>query len=413
MPRKTFTLLVLIFILIGTAMVGGYLYFFTGVFGERERNEATKILDDFLPFGQQPLETGRSPGGQPSEPAESPLFSSKLLKLVQNPVAGFTPTTLGSSTVVRYMEKETGHIFDIDMSIPAAKSRITNTTIPRVYQSLFGQNGQSVILRYLNDDSLVETYYAKIPLASSTEDFRNGVEIKGSFLSKSINDLSLSPSGTKIFTLIKFGKSAIGTVSSPDGTKKSQIFDSPFTEWLSSWANDKIIMLVTKPSYAAPGYIYTLDSASGNFQKIYGGTKGLTAILSPDEKKILISESGDGLPQIKIYDISSGRLSALGLRTIADKCNWVTSAKIYCAVPDENPESSTKYPDLWYQGVVSFKDSLWEIDPETLSTYQILPISQVAREDLDAINLFQNKSGEYLFFVNKKDSSLWSIKLER
>lgn len=413
MPRKTFTIIVLVFLLLGAVLVGGYLYFFTGTFGDNTDSEGsggTNLIGNFLPFGKQPT-------GNTSENTEFNQISNnsqeapKLLKLVQNPVAGFIPTTLGSTTIVRYVEKETGHILDIDMSIPAARTRITNTTIPRVYQAIFGPSGQSVILRYLNNDNSIQTYSAVIPRATSTDSFRNGVDIKGVFLTENIVDLSASPAGTKIFTLVNFGRSSVGTVSDINGGKKSQIFDSPFTEWLSSWTNEKTILLATKPSSAALGYLYLLDSVSGNFQKVYGGTAGLTALLSPDGKSILISESNEGQPSLKIYTASTRRIDNLGLKTIADKCVWAANTRIYCAVPDSIPRADGGYPDSWYQGAAFFSDSIWEIDTEILSTDKILDISQTSREDIDAINLSQDKNGGYLFFINKKDNSLWSLKL--
>ena len=103
---------------------------------------------------------------------------------------------------------------------------------------------------------------------------------------------------------------------------------------------------------------------------------------------------------------------SMGLKTIADKCLWATNIIIYCGVPNTIPPANSGYPDAWYQGVVSFSDSIWKIDVEILSTELVSSISQVSKENVDAVNLSVDKNKNYLFFLNKRDSSLWSLRLQ-
>lgn len=415
MSRNKLFLILIVILIIGAIGIGVYFYFFTDTFGGAGGGK-TSSVGNFLPFGNSSgnTETSRNESAptlnKPVDKSNQPV--ARLLKLVQNPVAGFIPTALGSTTVVRYMEKETGHIFDIDMSIPLAKTRITNTTVPRVHEALFGQNGSSVLVRYLDKNNSIQTYSAIIPVATSSGASLGGVALRGAFLPENIGNISMSPSKSKIFTVVNFGNSSVGTVSGLDGKNKSQIFDSPFTEWLPSWTNDKTILLTTKPSSIAIGFAYTLDAKSGSFKKIYGGTSGLTALLSPDSKNLLVSEVDSDSPSLKIYRALDHNLTDTGLKTIADKCLWAGNTIVYCAIPETTPAVSGGYPDAWYQGIVLFSDSIWKIDLETFVTDLVFGVSQNAGENIDAINLSQNKNGDYLFFINKRDSSLWSLKLQ-
>jgi hypothetical protein len=223
----------------------------------------------------------------------------------------------------------------------------------------------------------------------------------------------MSPDRAKTFSLENFADTDIGTVSNPDGSKKSQIFSSPFTEWLTSWTNDKMILLNTKPSSEVAGYSYSLDASTGNMQKLYGGSNGLLSTMGPDGKKLLLSENSEGVTYLKIHTIGDQSPVNTGLRTIADKCAWTTNDTIYCAVPGVMPsEPGTGYPDAWYQGLVSFSDSVWRIDPETISTDLVSSVSSVGREAIDGISLATDKNGSYLFFINKRDSALWALKLQ-
>lgn len=418
MSRNTFIWLLVGILFLAAIGLGIYFYFFTDRFGIKipSNNTSTGQGSGFSPFGggagsETPRTDTTGSGGSSTSNTGS---ESRLMKLVQNPVAGFIPTTLGSTTMLRYLERETGKVSDIDMSIPGARTRITSTTIPRVYSAIFGANGSSVLLRYLDGSNSIQTYFANIPNATSTEALQSGVELKGMYLPVGIKDISISPSGAKAFTLTNFSNTAIGVISNPDGSKKSQIFSSPFTEWLSSWTNEKTIILTTKPSSDVAGYSYSVDTATSNMQKIYGGTTGLLSVLSPDGKRLLVSETSGGIPYLKIYTVGSRQPVDTGLRTITDKCVWATNITVYCSVPDNIPsEPGTGYPDAWYQGLVSFSDSIWKIDSVTLSTDMVSAVSSVGREAIDGINLATDKNGGYLFFINKRDSALWSLKLQQ
>jgi hypothetical protein len=93
------------------------------------------------------------------------------------------------------------------------------------------------------------------------------------------------------------------------------------------------------------------------------------------------------------------------LKTLPEKCIWseVDVNKIYCAVPKNLPTAN--YPDDWYKGLVSFDDNLWQID--TLTGETTLLLNQFG---FDIINIFKTKNEDFLFFQNKKDGTLWSLK---
>jgi hypothetical protein len=69
----------------------------------------------------------------------------------------------------------------------------------------------------------------------------------------------------------------------------------------------------------------------------------------------------------------------------------------------------TEYPDYWYQGLVSFTDYFVKINTKTKN---IITIANSQNETpVDATNLFFNKDESKLFFINKKDSTLWQLDL--
>jgi hypothetical protein len=421
---STKTVLTIILSLVLVAFVGAGWFFLTG------NNSDTTGTDSggssgFSPFGifgggdnnkNADSETGgvgqigedsANTGG--NEPGSNQQKTYKLLKLVDRPTAGFIVFNKGSSTIIRYTEKENGHIQEINTTT-LEKRRLSNTTVPKIHEAIFSGKGEQVIFRYLNEeDNIIQTFSAKILISATSSD--EGT-LSGSFLDESINQLSVSPDRSKIFTLINYGNSSVGTVSLFDGTKKSQIFESSFTEWIPQWATPEIISLVTKPSSSVFGFNYSITTKNPSLVKIDGKKYGLTSLMSGDGKKIIFSENTENGLMLSVLLQKTKTVYHLGLSTFSEKCVWSQdNITAYCAVPESIPRTSSGYPDSWYQGLVSFSDTIWKIDTESGSTDQLTNLREASRERVDVISPQLNQDGTKLFFINKIDNSVWVLSL--
>ena len=306
---------------------------------------------------------------------------------------------------MRYVDRGTGYIYDIDLS-SGAKVQTSETTIPTVYQAIWSITGQSVVLRYLTSNGMTIKSYSA---ALGTPNFSTGTTtnaLMGSFLPDDIDSVAYSPAGTKIFYTNMINGREEGVVANTDGTKGLQIFDSPTSEWSVSWPAAASVTVTTKPSYIAPGYMYLINSTTGNRQKILGGINGLTDLTNPGATEIAYTDSTNNL---SIYTVKSGSTLPVGLATLAEKCVWSQkdSSALYCAVPSSIPAGN--YPDDWYQGLVSFTDSIYKINALTGTSTLVSNVSAQYGKDIDTINLVLNKNEDHLIFMNKKDYSLWSL----
>ena len=319
-----------------------------------------------------------------------------------------TPPQTEFAPALRYVARATGNIYQTFVDI-IDERKFTGTLVPKVYEAYFGNKGEAVIMRRLKvDERTIETFAGALPKELLGGDTSENNEVGGTFLPDNITDMSVSSDGSKIFYLYNQGESVIGTTSGVLGDKKVQVFDSPFSEWLTSWPSAKMIVLTTKPSGNIPGYLYALNPDTKSLAKILGGINGLTAIGSPSGKLILY---GDSSLSLNIYDLETRSSLALGARTLPEKCVWNKgSTAIYCAVPKSAPGAF--YPDSWYRGEVSFNDDIWKIDVETGSGAIILePTRAPGGVVVDGIKPSLDENESYLFFVNKSDSYLWEIKL--
>jgi len=320
-----------------------------------------------------------------------------------------TPPPTEFIPAIKYVEKATGNIYQT-YADKIDERKLSSNIIPTVYESFFGfgKNNESVIMRYLQGNNTIETFIRTLPKQILGGDIVEDNSTPGSFLPENITDLSVSPDASQIFFLFNTQNNSVGITANSNGEKKTQVFVSPFTEWLSQWPNDRMITLTTKPSYNVPGYLYAVDPIKKDFNKILGGINGLTSLTSPSGKMVLYSGSNLSL---YLYDAGSKNSKFIGLNTLPEKCVWnKTSTIIYCAVPKNTPMG--QYPDSWYMGEVSFSDDIWYIDIANGNTILVLsPTEAEGGEEIDAIKLALDENQNYLFFINKKDSYLWEFSL--
>lgn len=320
-----------------------------------------------------------------------------------------TPPPTEFVSAVRYVEKANGNIYQT-FADKIDERKFTNTVIPRVHEAFFGKDGESVIMRYLKEDvNVIQTYLGALPKEILGADTMESNELVGRFLPENITDLSIAKDGTKLFYLFNYKNSSVGITALTNGEKRVQIFNSPFTEWLSFWPKENIITVTTKPSADVPGYMYSIDPLKKTYNKILGDINGLTTLTAPDGNLVLYSGKDMIL---RLYHTDQHTSENLGVKTLPEKCTWnKNSTYVYCAVPKEI--YGNNYPDSWYQGETSFSDEIWRIDVLNSNASIVVNLSNMdGGEEIDGIRLTVDDNEDYLFFMNKKDSYLWELKLQ-
>ncbi|MBY0376502.1 hypothetical protein K2P96_00830 [Patescibacteria group bacterium] len=447
MTKRNFLLFIIVLVIIIGAFYG-YLYL---------RNSTPKIspgggsgtnfVSEFNPFGQSNTNNGseNNPNnGNENQGTGEPIITEakKLNKVSSMPVAGFSvyqkerykeiaaspepattdipaTTTIKTATkptppptefvpALRYVARSNGNIYET-FADKLDERQFTNTVIPKIYEAFFGSKAEQVVMRYLKtDEKTISTFTGGLPKEILGGDTSLDTKITGSFLPDNITDLSVAPDGTKIFYLLNSNGGVVGITAGTLGDKKVQVFDSPFTEWLSQWPTAKMLTLTTKPSSRVEGYMYAINTDKKDFVRILGGINGLTTLTSPNGKLVLY---GDENLNLNIYNIETGETTPIPPKTMPEKCVWnKTSSTIYCSVP--NSLGVGIYPDDWYKGEASFTDQIWKLDVATGNGNLILdPQSLTEGYLIDGVKPVLDDGENYLFFVNKKDSMLWELKL--
>jgi hypothetical protein len=299
------------------------------------------------------------------------------------------------------------------------RDRLSNILIPQVQEVFWGDNGKYIVYRYLKEGSAsIVTYVMQTPnpnrVKVESQNATTTNPIVGSFLPENILHVSVSFDTKNMFSLSKTPefktRTAQGGIFNFQKNTFASVFQSQFSEWLPVYFDGKTVLLQTKSSQTVPGFLYSVSLPSGEPQKIIGNINGLTALPSPNLQKILYSESTRGGIILRIYDRKEKKTLNLEIMALPEKCVWnIDSTIVYCAVPEYLP--TAEYPDAWYQGVVSFDDSVWKIDTKTGKITSVFSPEDFSAPKMDMANLMLSPNKDFLFFINKVDSTLWGYEL--
>ncbi len=409
MSKKAFTLLIIILIAIFAAL-GWYLYNKSA--GPSNTNPGTTPDSDLFPFGPGGTTntTGTSTTSGTSTQSEIDLSGSGEVRLPRFrqisfvPTAGAVASSTASSTVIRYIERATGHIYETD-SEKSVVTKISTITIPKVYEAIFTQNATRLLIRYFKEDSdVIRTFYAKIAMPQRPEQ-----ALEGLFLPDGIRNIAVN--ANKIFYLVWRDTNAQGIMANMDGSNKEAIFNSSFGEWTTNWTSPKAIVISSKPSNATGGSSYLMNPANGDYTKTLSGVYGLETVANTDGTLVLFSGSNQNTLATSIFDVKTGTSQRLSVSTLANKCVWSTKdrATVYCAIP-QSPRSAS-YPDDWYKGKVGFDDVLWKIDAVSGETEELLNPDSTIGLTMDMIKPSLDQNENVIIFTNKKDMTVWRYNL--
>jgi hypothetical protein len=391
-------------VLIGVAVLGWF------VFYQSPDSTISENVRDILPFGQG--------GGDLSAPADNdkpeeiiPVVNEggrnipALFRLSEVPVSGAIGFLKNNSTFIRYTDRATGHIYDINPTT-LEKIKIANNTLPKIYQATFKKGATGVIYKSLKEDSdeVITTSIELIP-PKGTSTVALYTEVS-TIIRGSTDNIDVGDSGKLAY--YSADENAI-VVSSFNGATAQSIYQSLFRDWNIKWAGNTVT-LVTKPSAYVDGVAYALNPTSGGLKKLKGPLKGLTLLRNTLENRIIYSYNDGSLTRAYYEDPAnneSGEIEA----TFADKCVWGNKQPniFYCATPEGGIENNE--PDLWYQGRTHYQDSLIKYNTLTGEKDLLVSAKKDFNVDIDVMNSFLTPDEDYLIFTNRNDLSLWALKL--
>ena len=309
---------------------------------------------------------------------------------------------------IRYVLRSTGNVLETSTST-ATTTRITITTIPKIHEAYFNAKGDGVIIRDIVGSDSIRTRLLSLKTDANNSTSTILLTTTSSF-PDNITELAISNDRSKIFYTKNSGTR--GTVTDFTGASNIPTFTSTFREWLPQWIGGNTLLLNTKPSAVALGYVYTLDTKTSAIKKVFGGVTGLTTLASSDSKYLIYADTSNNTMDLNQYNLKDGSERKLFASTLPEKCVWGNKYPevIYCAVP-KIVVSQYNYPDDWYMGVAHFDDNIWRLNLKTGENKLIVNPARQVGLALDIKNMKMSKNDDYLIFEDKNTISLWGLPL--
>jgi len=407
--KRTLTIIIVAFFLILAGLLGYYFFFLKKEVPPPEGGRGGGPIFPLPPAGEEEGGGAIEEGGEPGE-TERPAAVPRLQRVSAVPAAGAAVYRNGEEAVVRYIERGSGNVYEYQ-PVSQKSSRLTNKTLPKIYEALWTGNPDRLLIRYLKDGAeTVQTFEVLLDPASGTTTGNSLRDVTASFLEQNIRDIAVSPKGDRLFYLAGGSAGVAGIVSSTDGRQRERIFESNLVGWLADWPAENVITLTNSPTAGGAGFLYFLNPRSGLLSKVLGGLPGLTTLTNGDAGAVLLASSEGSSVKFSAFDVKTGESKDLPVRTLPEKCVWSKLQKhvVFCAVPKTLPFAV--YPDFWYQGRVSFDDEIWKINTATGAPEALFSAADRDYRPFDAIGLTLDPKEEYLVFSDKKDLTLWLLK---
>ncbi len=338
---------------------------------------------------------GESGGGQ----GDTANLASLKIKPISKEKA-LSPTLGTDGKTVKYYSRSSGNVFESDFD-GAGLKKISSVNLTNILKALWSPDKEKVIGIFSENNQVKKYYYNYTNNQSATLNARIGY-------------VAWSPDSKKIAYQFAdaSGEQTNISVANPDGSDWKNIFKTRLDNLIVEWPGKTKISLRQPVSGLAQGILYSLNSETGDFTRVLSDIFGLSVKWSPKADKILFSSTNDRgrNPILALADETGANTKNLKLAGLADKCTWSNDDRtIFCALPQEISQNAV-WPDDYYKGLVILADDFYKINLETGDKTKIAGSSNEV--GYDAQELFLSPKEDYLFFINRRDGLLYSLKTQ-
>lgn len=374
-------------------LIGGGVWFYTNYLQtETPATEKTNsgFFTSLFPFGSGGVGTTASTTN--TSDTQEPI--PQVRQITDREVSGATLVSTGGRTLIRYVEKETGHIYETATD-SFSSTRLTNTTIPAVAEARW-VTSSTTLMRFVAENNSIENFLGAF--ASTTPD----QSVEGSFLNKYKRVSQYR--GNIVGVIERETGSTVESVA-PKGGTPTTLLTSSFKSWIPL-VTEKSAYVYSAPSGGTPGSLFKIEK--GTLQLVYKDAPGLMALPNPTDELFLFSAGSTNFLSLASYTIASETVTPLTKQTLVSKCVWENRKTPYvlCAVPTKLPVGL--YPDDWLLGKIHTSDELWFINPTTNESYRAADLTGYSF-DIKDIEISDDSLNA--LFVDRNDGTLWSVEL--
>ena len=328
---------------------------------------------------------------QPLDTLVDTQSEGALRQLTTRPIAGFAFASTSNGTAVRYIERGTGHLYEINLT-SGIETLLSGTTVPKVSEAVFSPNANTVALTsYTNNQSNIFVG----TLGSNNN-------LTGISLQPGAENISFSMDNEVLYTISANG-TTLGYRHNMDTLTQTEVFSMNYSNLDVGWGNGlETTYLATKPSQELEGFIYTV--INNIVTPATFSAYGLSALF--DTNYILTTFIRDGAYVSSVVS-ADGIARDLPILALKEKCVFSENNANYlwCAAPIAN--ISTSFVEDWYKGITTSNDSLWQVNIASQSAQLYATPEILTGRTIDVQNIAISSTGTLLTFTNKSDQTLW------
>lgn len=354
------------------------------------------VVEQNTNFGSSP-ESTFTPSSEENSRGGAVDIVGELTQLTTDPVAGAVIFSRDDEQFVRYVEKGTGHVYEIALR-DGATTQITGITIPKVVSATWASTGNRVALEIEKDPYENSVYVAHIAKDDNGEHSLDGTNVEDG-----AHSLTFDETGDVLFYAVSGERTTSGFTFDLKTEARTKTFEVPLTQVHVLWGDDTYVY--SKPSARVRGYVYRVV---GNALERIGNTEGFGLMAHAANDFVVVTENNaEGRPESTAYDNTTGSTTSLTLAGYVTKCTPSRSVRSYLWCADTLELPSGIMPDIWLQGATTLNDSLVLVDLRTGDAFLRLDFEKTLGYPLDAIELLVDETDSYVIFKNKTDGTLW------
>ncbi|MCY4577110.1 MAG: hypothetical protein OXB96_01590 [Candidatus Kaiserbacteria bacterium] len=439
-PTKRFTIATIVFLVFFALLFAGiYVYFSseppapklppaepTGPATPSLGLENLGVQPSQIPFSQPILddETGQRDDRVRTAPLSSNTGDAstedkentpRLIRLFKGPTAGYRIAKKGDRWEVQVVEQGRGNRY-IVQTIPYTLTLAARGEFTRTIEGYPFESGEALILyESADDEGVIRSAFvpfSTIGTGPSVQRFEDNIRV-------ATNNKNL------LFFMQVIENKSVGVVvdvANPSETRV--VWRSDFTSWIPRWGNSPRITLHTPVTNLMKGFVYLVDPKgilpNEQFTSLNSGG---SAFMDATTGYFAVFETKADNFAGKTYITNRERSTMVDLPiTLPEKCDAANGIFI-CAAPRAIPARTlsgyeTMFPDSWYQGDITFSDVIVSVNAATGEKRLLLSPDQEEIQILSDNAVFDimhpqlSPDGEFLFFVNKYDMSLWMLQIE-
>ena len=348
-----------------------------------------------IPSVEEPAPNGELGGltpGMPSENGPSPITEAgRLVRLTDFSVV--SPSLNQDESRVLFYKKDGGDLSSSDFN-GASQEKISNITIVGITEAIWSPSRDRAAVFYLDDETL--------------KSFLHRSTTSVAVLPQNLASFSWSPDGKNVAYIESKNERVNLVMADAAGKNAKAIATTPLRDAKIRWITADRVAFQTPPSGLAEGFLFIFSRSAGTFNKIAGPLFGLMSTWSGDGSRVLVSSTGfngSGL-KLVVLDASGKLIFDTGVGTLATKCVFAGNQEVFCALPRALTSNSVM-PDDYLRGDINTLDKIVRINVDKKEVTEVF-----GENSFDAEQLIITKNRDYLFFVNRTDGTLWSIKLK-